>query len=128
MIHACILLLRDCNVRFSLSSRSRFQVGDQILRVNGYPVEDAVHQEVALLAKNQQVLVLKIRSNYLAPPSLIIRARPPVYTNVIAERKSNNSLRSREIASRFGKERKIINNAIEGESARARVCACARAR
>jgi hypothetical protein len=42
-----------------------FQVGDQILRVNGYPVEDAVHQEVALLAKNQQVLVLKIRSNYL---------------------------------------------------------------
>jgi len=45
----------------------RFQVGDQILRVNGYPVEDAVHQEVALLAKNQQVLVLKIRSNYLAP-------------------------------------------------------------
>lgn len=43
----------------------RFQVGDQILRVNGYPVEDAVHQEVALLAKNQQVLVLKIRSNYL---------------------------------------------------------------
>lgn len=42
----------------------RFQVGDQIIRVNGYPVEDAVHQEVALLAKNQQVLVLKIRSNY----------------------------------------------------------------
>lgn len=41
-----------------------FQVGDQIIRVNGYPVEDAVHQEVALLAKNQQVLVLKIRSNY----------------------------------------------------------------
>lgn len=48
--------------RFTLSFY--FQVGDQIIRVNGYPVEDAVHQEVALLAKNQQVLVLKIRSNY----------------------------------------------------------------
>ncbi|XP_058794768.1 uncharacterized protein LOC131666270 [Phymastichus coffea] len=43
------------------------RVGDQILRVNGYPVEDAVHQEVALLAKNQQVLVLKIRSVGMIP-------------------------------------------------------------
>lgn len=52
-------------MRFSSFVRfPRFQVGDQIIRVNGYPVEDAVHQEVALLAKNQQVLVLKIRSNY----------------------------------------------------------------
>jgi hypothetical protein len=55
----------------------RFQVGDQILRVNGYPVEDAVHQEVALLAKNQQVLVLKIRSNYLAPLFIISLSQLP---------------------------------------------------
>lgn len=46
------------------------QVGDQIIRVNGYPVEDAVHQEVALLAKNQQVLVLKIRSTFIYFPIL----------------------------------------------------------
>lgn len=56
-------------------SACRFQVGDQILRVNGYPVEDAVHQEVALLAKNQQVLVLKIRSNYLASILIIFVAK-----------------------------------------------------
>ncbi|XP_070159559.1 protein scribble homolog isoform X1 [Polyergus mexicanus] len=47
--------------------RNGLRVGDQILRVNGYPVEDAVHQEVALLAKNQQVLVLKIRSVGMIP-------------------------------------------------------------
>uniref|UniRef100_A0ABD2W901 PDZ domain-containing protein n=1 Tax=Trichogramma kaykai TaxID=54128 RepID=A0ABD2W901_9HYME len=47
--------------------RAGLRVGDQILRVNGYPVEDAVHQEVALLAKNQQVLVLKIRSVGMIP-------------------------------------------------------------
>jgi len=56
-------------------STYRFQVGDQILRVNGYPVEDAVHQEVALLAKNQQVLVLKIRSNYLVSILIIFAAK-----------------------------------------------------
>ncbi|KAG5331939.1 USH1C protein, partial [Acromyrmex charruanus] len=53
------------------------RVGDQILRVNGYPVEDAVHQEVALLAKNQQVLVLKIRSNYLVSILIIFIANNP---------------------------------------------------
>ncbi|KAJ8664829.1 hypothetical protein QAD02_006491 [Eretmocerus hayati] len=47
--------------------RNGLRIGDQILRVNGYPVEDAVHQEVALLAKNQQVLVLKIRSVGMIP-------------------------------------------------------------
>ncbi|XP_015593443.1 uncharacterized protein LOC107266919 [Cephus cinctus] len=47
--------------------RNGLRVGDQIVRVNGYPVEDAVHQEVALLAKNQQVLVLKIRSVGMIP-------------------------------------------------------------
>ncbi|KAK0075183.1 hypothetical protein PV325_000170 [Microctonus aethiopoides] len=47
--------------------RNGLRVGDQIIRVNGYPVEDAVHQEVALLVKNQQVLVLKIRSVNMIP-------------------------------------------------------------
>ncbi|XP_023289649.1 uncharacterized protein LOC105704265 isoform X2 [Orussus abietinus] len=47
--------------------RNGLRIGDQILRVNGYPVEDAVHQEVALLAKNQQILVLKIRSVGMIP-------------------------------------------------------------
>ncbi|XP_078048671.1 uncharacterized protein LOC144476025 [Augochlora pura] len=47
--------------------RNGLRVGDQIIRVNGYPVEDAVHQEVALLAKNQQVLVLKIQSVGMIP-------------------------------------------------------------
>jgi len=58
-----------------LLSVCHFQIGDQILRVNGYPVEDAVHQEVALLAKNQQVLVLKIRSNYLVSILIIFIAK-----------------------------------------------------
>lgn len=35
----------------SEAHRNGLRVGDQIIRVNGYPVEDAVHQEVALLAK-----------------------------------------------------------------------------
>lgn len=51
----------------SEAHRNGLRVGDQIIRVNGYPVEDAVHQEVALLAKNQQVLVLKIRSVGMIP-------------------------------------------------------------
>ncbi|KAI4501986.1 hypothetical protein M0802_002668 [Mischocyttarus mexicanus] len=47
--------------------RNGLRVGDQILRVNGYPVEDAVHQEVAQLVKNQQVLVMKIQSVGMIP-------------------------------------------------------------
>lgn len=41
------------------------QVGDQIIRMNGHPVEDAVHREIALLAKHRQDLVLKIRSKLM---------------------------------------------------------------
>lgn len=41
-----------------------FQVGDQIIRVNGFPVEDAVHKEVLQLISNHTHLTLKVRSKY----------------------------------------------------------------
>jgi C-terminal processing protease CtpA/Prc len=40
------------------------QVGDQIIRVNGFTVDDAVHKEVLQLISNHTHLTLKVRSEY----------------------------------------------------------------
>lgn len=37
------------------------QIGDQIIRVNGYTIEDAVHKEVLQLISNHTHLTLKVR-------------------------------------------------------------------
>ncbi|XP_046432035.1 uncharacterized protein LOC124185374 [Neodiprion fabricii] len=69
--------------------RNGLRVGDQIIRVNGYPVEDAVHQEVALLARTQQVLVLKIRSVGMIP----VKDNPndPVTWHMVQQQCENGS-------------------------------------
>ncbi|XP_018570293.1 harmonin isoform X3 [Anoplophora glabripennis] len=43
------------------------RVGDQIIRVNGFPVEDAVHKEVLQLISNHTHLTLKVRSVGMIP-------------------------------------------------------------
>ncbi len=40
------------------------QVGDQIIRVNGFTVDDAVHKEILQLISNHTHLTLKVRSKY----------------------------------------------------------------
>lgn len=46
-----------------------FQVGDQILRVNGFPVSTAVHHEVLALMRLGPHLHLKVRSKWVEPGS-----------------------------------------------------------
>jgi hypothetical protein len=38
------------------------QIGDQIVRINGFSVEDAIHQEVLHLIQSYNHLNLKVRS------------------------------------------------------------------
>lgn len=42
-----------------------FQVGDQIVRINGYSVEHAIHQEVLKLIQDSNHLNLKVRSKFI---------------------------------------------------------------
>nr|CAD7570771.1 unnamed protein product [Timema californicum] len=43
------------------------RVGDQIIRVNGFPLEDAIHKEVLQLIQNQNQLSLKVRTVGMIP-------------------------------------------------------------
>ncbi|XP_072159723.1 uncharacterized protein [Bemisia tabaci] len=43
------------------------KVGDQIIRVNGFPVEDATHRELLQLIQNQTTVNLKVRSVGMIP-------------------------------------------------------------
>ncbi|KAJ3659498.1 hypothetical protein Zmor_011183 [Zophobas morio] len=47
--------------------RQGLKVGDQIIRVNGFTVEDAVHKEVLQLISNHTHLTLKVRSVGMIP-------------------------------------------------------------
>ncbi|XP_039444290.1 uncharacterized protein LOC120424285 [Culex pipiens pallens] len=51
----------------SEADRQGLRVGDQIVRVNGYQVDDAVHRELAGFVANQERLVLKVRSVGIIP-------------------------------------------------------------
>uniref|UniRef100_A0A1Q3EVX3 Putative pdz domain-containing protein n=1 Tax=Culex tarsalis TaxID=7177 RepID=A0A1Q3EVX3_CULTA len=51
----------------SEADRQGLRVGDQIVRVNGYQVDDAVHRELAQFVANQERLVLKVRSVGIIP-------------------------------------------------------------
>lgn len=51
----------------SEADRQGLRVGDQIVRVNGYQVDDAVHRELAHFVSNQERLVLKVRSVGILP-------------------------------------------------------------
>ncbi|KAL3266404.1 hypothetical protein HHI36_010580 [Cryptolaemus montrouzieri] len=51
----------------SEAHRQGLRVGDQIIRVNGFTVEDAVHKEVVQLISNQTHLTLKVRSVGMIP-------------------------------------------------------------
>lgn len=41
-----------------------FQIGDQIVRINGLPVEDATHREVLQLIQSQSNLNFKVRCKF----------------------------------------------------------------
>ncbi|XP_053689280.1 serine-rich adhesin for platelets [Sabethes cyaneus] len=51
----------------SEAERQGLKVGDQIVRVNGYHVDDAVHRELTHFVTNQERLVLKVRSVGIIP-------------------------------------------------------------
>ncbi|KAK9739139.1 PDZ domain [Popillia japonica] len=51
----------------SEAQRQGLKVGDQIIRVNGFTVEDAVHKEVLQLISNHTHLTLKVRSVGMIP-------------------------------------------------------------
>ncbi|XP_024085655.1 whirlin [Cimex lectularius] len=51
----------------SEASKSGLMVGDQILRVNGFPVEDATHKEVLHLIQGQPTITLKVKSVGMIP-------------------------------------------------------------
>ncbi|GJQ84792.1 hypothetical protein Trydic_g21191 [Trypoxylus dichotomus] len=51
----------------SEAHRQGLKVGDQIVRVNGFTVEDAVHKEVLQLISNHTHLTLKVRSVGMIP-------------------------------------------------------------
>lgn len=51
----------------SEAQRQGLMVGDQIIRVNGFTVEDAVHKEVLQLISNNTHLTLKVRSVGMIP-------------------------------------------------------------
>ncbi|XP_062700480.1 PDZ domain-containing protein 7 isoform X2 [Aedes albopictus] len=51
----------------SEADQQGLRVGDQIIRVNGYQVDDAVHRELAQFVSCQERLVLKVRSVGILP-------------------------------------------------------------
>uniref|UniRef100_A0A182QNC7 PDZ domain-containing protein n=1 Tax=Anopheles farauti TaxID=69004 RepID=A0A182QNC7_9DIPT len=53
--------------RDSEADRQGLKVGDQIIRVNGYQVEDAVHRELAQFIANQERLIMKVRGLGIVP-------------------------------------------------------------
>ncbi|XP_058058194.1 uncharacterized protein LOC131209202 [Anopheles bellator] len=53
--------------RDSEADRQGLKVGDQIVRVNGYQVEDAVHRELASFIANQERLIMKVRALGILP-------------------------------------------------------------
>uniref|UniRef100_A0A182M5J6 PDZ domain-containing protein n=1 Tax=Anopheles culicifacies TaxID=139723 RepID=A0A182M5J6_9DIPT len=53
--------------RDSEADRQGLKVGDQIIRVNGYQVDDAVHRELAQFIANQERLIMKVRGLGILP-------------------------------------------------------------
>lgn len=51
----------------SEAERSGLCIGDQIIRINGFPIEDATHSEVLQLIHSQNTISLKVRSVGMIP-------------------------------------------------------------
>ncbi|KAL1459352.1 hypothetical protein WDU94_011343, partial [Cyamophila willieti] len=51
----------------SEAERSGLCIGDQIIRINGFPIEDATHAEVLQLIHSQNTISLKVRSVGMIP-------------------------------------------------------------
>ncbi|XP_055634954.1 uncharacterized protein LOC129774909 [Toxorhynchites rutilus septentrionalis] len=83
----------------SEADRQGLRVGDQVIRVNGYHVDDAVHRELAQFVSNQERLVLKVRSVGILPVKE--RAVDPLTWHVV----SFNSGSSSEPASSASSDR-----------------------
>ncbi|XP_050068904.1 uncharacterized protein LOC126557242 [Anopheles maculipalpis] len=68
--------------RDSEADRQGLKVGDQIIRVNGYQVEDAVHRELAQFIANQDRLIMKVRGLGILP--IKERAADPLTWHVVS--------------------------------------------
>ncbi|XP_053681313.1 uncharacterized protein LOC128732168 [Anopheles nili] len=68
--------------RDSEADRQGLKVGDQIIRVNGYQVEDAVHRELAQFIANQDRLIMKVRGLGIVP--IKERTADPLTWHVVA--------------------------------------------
>ncbi|XP_018327371.1 harmonin isoform X2 [Agrilus planipennis] len=71
----------------SEAQRNGLKVGDQILRINGFAVEDAVHKEVLQLISNHTHLTLKVRSVGMIP--IKDKSTDPLTWTVISEGSSS---------------------------------------
>ncbi|XP_035772891.1 uncharacterized protein LOC118456341 [Anopheles albimanus] len=68
--------------RDSEADRQGLKVGDQIIRVNGYQVDDAVHRELAQFIANQERLIMKVRGLGILP--IKERAVDPLTWHVVS--------------------------------------------
>lgn len=81
----------------SEADRQGLRVGDQIVRVNGYQVDDAVHRELAQFVANQERLVLKVRSVGIIPVKE--RSADPLTWHVVSSTTGKHRDDSRSSAS-----------------------------
>ncbi|XP_076316662.1 uncharacterized protein LOC143228988 isoform X3 [Tachypleus tridentatus] len=65
--------------------RKGLRVGDQLIRVNGYTIDQAVHEEVYALLRSQKTLLLRVKSVGMIPvkkSSHIPLTHLPIHTSV----------------------------------------------
>ncbi|XP_022912475.2 harmonin isoform X1 [Onthophagus taurus] len=74
----------------SEANRQGLKVGDQIIRVNGFAIEDAVHKEVVQLISNHTHLTMKVRTVGMLP--IKDKKTDPLSWQIISD--NNSSTRS----------------------------------
>uniref|UniRef100_A0AAG5CU65 PDZ domain-containing protein n=1 Tax=Anopheles atroparvus TaxID=41427 RepID=A0AAG5CU65_ANOAO len=95
--------------RESEADRQGLKVGDQIIRVNGYQVEDAVHRELAQFIANQERLIMKVRGLGIVP--IKERTADPLTWHVVsfgATRDKKDSLLLDDGGACCGRDLKVI--------------------
>ncbi|KFB42176.1 AGAP004018-PA-like protein [Anopheles sinensis] len=95
--------------RDSEADRQGLKVGDQIIRVNGYQVEDAVHRELAQFIANQERLIMKVRGLGIVP--IKERTADPLTWHVVsfgATRDKKDTLLLLEDGVGCGRDLKVI--------------------
>ncbi|XP_049807844.1 serine-rich adhesin for platelets-like isoform X1 [Schistocerca nitens] len=73
------------------AQRRGLRVGDQIVRINGFPVDDAVHQEVLHFIQLQNQLSLKVRTMGMLP---VKEKKTDPVTWCVVEKNNNKNISS----------------------------------